>query len=366
MGRKKAWLCTYAAMAVWVVAAPCAFGQVGAGQPLNRPSQDSPSIRLDLIGGRYTRESQVEMGGVKDVSDLNRRWGIPTAGRSPVSDAPVLAPMRLGMIPAPYRRSLLLAGSLAEWQMEEASGFAWATALETPLAGWNVDSEAPITRLPRMEQPADRTDLQRFFDLKPAPPPVNNSAAVSKYRLSTAVEERTQERLARDLQLGFQLFADATGTTDEAERNEKLQRSMWLLGKVRDMKSDAYLPCLLMCHGMIHRGQHQEAILNLINAARRNPSAFGDLPQLARFFGDFDEKTGRSAFLDAQARSLAAVVSAGTATVDGAVFEAYCARLLGDNRRAALALTKAEESLRTGAGGNERVKVLITALRYGL
>ena len=78
-----------------------------------------------------------------------------------------------------------------------------------------------------------------------------------------------------------------------------------------------------------------------------------------------DAQTGRSPTLD---RTMRFYVRASTyaPSVENFVLEAYCAWILGDNRRSQIALDRADELIRSVGGDPGGLGRLIAALRYAV
>ena len=155
------------------------------------------------------------------------------------------------------------------------------------------------------------------------------------------------------------------------ERAARLQRAIQLFSNIRRLDEKAVIPSLLICHAYLECYSTSSvpltsaAINSLIDAARRRPEVFAERPNIAAHFGDVDPQTGRSATLERQLRRYARI-AAEKSTSDVLVLQAYCAWMLGDSRRAAESLSKAEELLAGGEQALPQIQLLIAALRYAL
>jgi hypothetical protein len=364
MGRFERGLVAPLVCLVAAAVTPAAWAQVGQGVSINRPSLSGPSQWLDIVGGQYTREAPGRPPAPIDVSRLNARWGLPP--RSPEASNYELAPLRFGLIPAPYQRRAMLTGELADWQLRETSGFWQSTRADTPLAGWAGLGEVPLSRLPRLDVAPEGSAFHRFFNLVPTETKPARRAPAEYAELTATIEEATQKGIARTQEDALKLFRAVTSEgVDATPDSEKLRHTIGLLSNVRDLDGQAYVPSLLLAHVYLHRGQITSVVNSLTTLARRHPEAFAAGPDVASYFGDFDARTGRSAFLQRQMRELAQTMST-SPTVDGAVLEAYSARVLGDKPRATSALDRAEKKLAEGARSSAHVEELVAALRYGL
>lgn len=346
--------------------APAASAQVGRRANINRPSLSSPSRMMERIGGTYTRDAVARRGGPSDISNLNRQAGFPGTFPSRSSGYQP-APQRLGLLPAPYRRSLLRPGSLSDFQLQSVSGFSFTTRVDTPLYGWPMVNELPRRQTWLGSEQAQGGAFHQFFGMVPAEPEQPRAATPIPYAVLTmAVEQQTESKLVGMQEQALALFSEVTtGSVVIEEQAEDFRRIIALLNIVRSLDAQATVPCRLLCHATLEEGRFKQAMNNLITAVRRDPAVLRDGPNIASFFGDFDPQSGRSANLDEQMRQHVRP-SEGDDSIDSFVLQAYCAWVLGDKTRARLALERAAEAIEQRKSGSIHVDRVIHALRYAL
>lgn len=346
----------------------------GVGVNYRRPTENAPSILGTHVGGFYTGNYSYQpvrpIATQRDVSagatQFNLGFGF---GRLPSNeDNSIPAPMRLGTVAYPRARSLLRDGELSDSAIREISGFAGSIRYDTPIGGWGQTDVPPLPPLGLIDRrpPGDR--FQQFFRLTPVPEPLPPDAKPCRYvDLAAAVEETTRARIRQDREEGLTLFRSLMGGnfSEAQDRVEKLRRTIRLLSNVRDLNAEDPVPCLLLTHAYLDRGQLSTALNALIAAAHRRPEEFRDGSKLAAYFGDVDPRSGRSEALERQVRSYLGRAGVGP-TVDGYVLEAYWAWVLADKTRSRQALDKAEALLAEGKVGSPNVGELIAALRYAM
>ena len=352
-------------------ALPTASAQSARGIVVNRPSASAASRQIDWgLGGDYTRVPAALRQDPFNVATLNRVPGVPGRARYAGSDIEP-ASLRLGVINPTNYRTVVNAGGMTDRQLWYGSGFSIGTRLDTPLYGWSPASYGVLT--PRdtpplsLPTPPVGSRFQQYFGLLPPETPREESEPLAFGDLSAAVERRTQATLRQAQDEALNLFRDATTTASESnagQRNAKLRQATRLLTNVRHLNDESHLPRILLAHAALERGQPGTALKNLIDAARRNPEAFRDQPNVSEYFGDVDPRTGRSPRLESTMR--ANLRQSEGATLDSLVLQAYCGWVIGDQRRARAGLESAEARVAEGAPGSPYIMELIHALRYAL
>jgi hypothetical protein len=384
MGRSARWL--WAGL-VWACAwAPHpTWGQVGQGLSYNRPSAESPSAVIGRIGGHYTRFDPLSPTSAQNLvgvgSSAAAALGIPS--RSPFGagggGTSTPTPLRLGPIYDPYHGSFgssiyeyrdpMMAdgGVLSNADLAFASGLSRATRMDVPLGGWPLADIPLLPRTPLRAPPAPQgSQFDQMLGLTPAEKTTPAPREEAKFQVIwTAMEQGTDGKLAQFMGKARELFREATGSRLEfAERNAKLRQAYGLLINVERVDTESARPCLLLALTALERDHTKGAIHNLVTLAMRAPESFREGEKPASFYGDYDEKTGRSAHLDGLMRMYLQLPDRDSPEL--ATLEAFCAWCLGDSTRARDALDKADRLL--DAKGEERGDIgrVISALRYAL
>ena len=379
-----------------------ARAQVGRGANLSRPTSSGASQRLGLLGGRYTYdwgssglspagqqssrldtnsarrvESRIGMVGgsytatgpdrpAAELAAFSASQALGLSNRPPGQRGYEYANARLGPVYIPRGYGLFPGGSVGQGEMRYTSGFDTATRLDVPLEGWAYLNSLPSPGYPAAPKAVGTDRFTDYFGLRPARHKDTNAEPIKYESLYEAVERSTENHIALREEEALKLFHDVTRLDVEPSvRRDGLRRVVRLLSGVRDLDADKYLPCLLLGHVAMERGQVATAMNSLIVAARRDPELFRKGPALATYYGDYDEKTGRSEYLDGQMRNYLGALSEAT-TTNELVLHAYCALTLDDRLRARESLDKAFAQLRSGARNSEGLAGLIFAMQYGL
>jgi hypothetical protein len=341
---------------------PAAWGQVGRGPQLRRPSSQAPSELIGRVGGAYTRDTAGAAGPLQ-IATPSQALGLRSRARFGGADYPT--PVRLGPVMDAYGGSYLpLLGTPRISDIAGASAFSFVTRLDTPLEGWGPVN---VSELPSSPLTAATPKESRFGELLGLAAPVAKEVEPrSSDTLWTGVEERTKTYISDTEAQGYALFRAATAPgLEPEERHNKLDEAMTVLSSVRHLDREAYMPCLVTVHAAIERGQVFTALNNLIEVARRHPEAFRDGPSPARYFSDYRGDTGRSTSFDSQMRSFLQTKPA-TPTAGDCALEAYCALALGQQARARQALERATQLSHEGTANIHNIEILLNALRYGL
>jgi len=363
----------------------------------DNPSQSGPSSRLGIVGGANTYSPTVIR-----IAPRTPNVGMPTFSMAPRRNRPSgsgqpVAPLRLGMVASPGRRSLFREGFLSDFDVGAASGFNLSIAPDTPLYGWQGLNMLRGENTPVQATEPKGAAYHRFFDLTPSRPPPE-SVMESYDNLLDLLDQRNDDRVAELCQQAFDAFADATASRSSPgdaaaaeERSLRLSDAERLFGAARELMSVGQesvtssapeLPILNVLEAHAHlEGSRtsgvaiNEALLCLARAARCDPDTFYRLSQarrnegaersLATYFGDY--RDGRSGNLE---RQMLQYVQATTDSSDleSLLLQAYCAWMLGDSQRASRALNEAEKTLRERAAdrSSENWNGLVAALRYAL
>ncbi len=370
----------------------------------DRPSGQSASQRLGLVGGTYT----FTPGSLTDPQRLQRQGVNPSVAsfnahrptrRQQVGRTPSV--LRLGQIPAPQQRNLMQFGALTSAQIGASSGFYQATSVTTPIYGYGAQMVPEPRQIPIMELP-ELSEFHRYFGLVEAPPDTPPDQPKTFPELMDELQAETTADAAAAQREALTLFRELTGgfasngePVPDTHKPLMTRRAIRLLTSARDLArdresdasapSDAYVPDLLLVHVYLERyraagleitsalnslltaARHDPEVFHKLSAARTDPSAWSDVVPLAAYFGDY--RDGRSEALDRQMRQYLQAVAAQPASVDTLMLEAYCAWVLEDSSRARQALERAELELkRKGTGtrdGQERA-ALLAALEYAL
>lgn len=247
------------------------------------------------------------------------------------------------------------AGSVHDLTMRAVSGLSDATDWNVPL-GYNRFNTLRSPELPLYPEPARGDPFQTWFGLEP--PSAVESAARPPARMSQAVEENTESRLASLRKRAEELFREATGR-EVADRSEKLAQVQRLLTTLREMSGDPALADLLLIHASLGRNQVERACEALYHAARVSPGVFGAPPDLARYFGDAE-------YLRRQLLEYAALADQPERqSLDLCALQAYCAWAMGDHPRAHRALARMQE-MSLALPPDERSRALRRAMEAGL
>ncbi|MBK8914555.1 MAG: hypothetical protein IPM64_08115 [Phycisphaerales bacterium] len=329
----------------------------------------SPSQEVGRIGGYNTRFQ--ETGGRRrggGGGDLNFGVNLAPAGGFRGVGGGTILPAAFRPGPSGYSRistsgaSRLSSGAIVAWRppdsrtIAQLSGFDLATSMDTPEGGWDFGSGPRITQFPYAESRG--SEFNRFFGLQPAETSAPDSAPpamADNYRVFDAVSQSNTGRVRDMAWRGLDMFRRATDFTDDDAT--LLPRAMDVLASVRNLKSDAVIPSILIAHGAMHRGQYWLALNSLRDALKRNPEFFIDRIDITPYFGSPE-------FLRRQLRELQQAGQLATESVPAAALEAYCSFLLNDDRRAGAALERMSTLMeRTPA---ESLKEFRAALAAGL
>ena len=251
--------------------------------------------------------------------------------------------------------------------MRYTSGFDASTRLDVPIEGWGYLNSLPVPESPPAQRAPGTDRFSSYFGLRPAQKKDRSAKPVEYKTLYEAVERNTMNRITRKEEEAIGIFREMTRTDVEpTQRINGMRRVFRMLDGVRDLDYENYVPCLLLGHVAIERGHLTSAMNELAAAASRYPELFREGPPLASYFGDYNQETGRSEYLDGQMRNYLQMLSS-AATVDELVLQAYCAMALDDRPRARLALQRASDRwLSAGARHSPGLLALIASLEYGL
>ena len=320
--------------------------------------------RIGMVGGSYTATGPDRPGAELAAFSASQALGL--SNRPPGQRGYEYANTRLGPVYIPRGYGLVPGGSVGPAEMRYTSGFDAATRLDVPLEGWAYLNSLPAQGYPAGPKPTRTDRFADYFGLRAARHKDQDAEPVKYESLYEAMERSTETHIALREEEALRLFRDLTRLDiDQSVRQEGLRRVVRLLAGVRDLDANECLPCLLLGHVAMERGQVATALNSLIAAAKRDPELFRKGPALASYYGDYDEKTGRSEYLDGQMRNYLGALSEAT-TTNELVLQAYCALTLDDRPRARESLDKAFAQLRSGARNSEGLAGLIFAMQYGL
>lgn len=370
---RKHHLCTVgvAAAILWLAPAVSEAQGVGRAARTSRPAE-GPSSRIGGIGGRYTRTP----GGSPDLS--LRGGGRPVVNQMPRQQysglrdfrpraplASALLPPRTGAVSRTHTGadSLFRLGYLPTTAHARVSGMTRLTRLDTPLYGWNRTEALPPLKTPLYIARPYASRFHKYFDLVPAKSATYVDETPLRFkRVVDGLIQQNESRFERMTKRGLALFQ--AGTDPSSERADvALDESADYFKMVRDLDRDAWLPSLLTAHVRLHQSKTQSAIYSLAHAAGRNPELFLDWPNLATYFGDYDEQSGQSAFLSEQLRRCMRRGTENPGSASAKALEAYAAWVLGDPVRARQALEAAESLNAQATVTDTNLKQVTWALR---
>ncbi|QOJ14061.1 MAG: hypothetical protein HRU75_05170 [Planctomycetia bacterium] len=333
--------------ALSLLATTAAFAQQGSiSVGAQAYGSRSPSQEVGRLGGYNTRFQEIggrrRGGGGGGGLDFSANLA-PAGGFRGVGGGTILPPaFRPG--PSGYSRistsgtSRLSSGAIVAWRppdsrtISQLSGFDLAVSMDTPEGGWDFGSGPQIKQFPYAA--SEGSEFNQFFRLQPAETEPRSGAPAGmaeNYRVFDAVSQSNTARVRDMAWRGLDMFRRATDMTDDD--GELLPRAMDVLASVRNLKSDAVIPSVLIAHGAMHRGQYWHALNSLRDALKRNPEFFVDRIDITPYFGSPE-------FLRRQLRELQQAGQLATESVQAAALEAYCSFLLNDDRRAGAALER--------------------------
>lgn len=331
---------------------------------INRPTRNSASRRLGLLGGLYTRGSSSVLRNTSSTGP-----GRPTRGalrpfqfrmgpgniRLPALALPGTSSVQNARIRTPF--ALIRGQRVSTGRIAGVSGLNTATRLDVPIGGWvSHDVNRLNIRTPGYAKPPGQSEFQALIGLQPPPPPVERPSRKIE-SLGLALREET----ARRLETTFERAADAfkAGTAVECEdRAQKIGRALRLFYVVRDIDLEGYIAPLLIAHTALERDQITFAARSIIQAVRRHPMLFRERFDIGKYFGDPER-------LEDQMRLYVRSGERYPKSVEAHVLSAYCAWVLADAGRARAALAEAER-LSRGEAYFGTIRAYRAALESGL
>ncbi|MFO0840154.1 MAG: hypothetical protein U1D55_16725 [Phycisphaerae bacterium] len=329
---------------------------------VTRPSINSPSGRLGLIGGYFTRDdvSRIRSFGTASESQTldpmakNGRFGFRRQGSGePLPDA--FTPFRPGFSRRLAGPEMIDFGALRHSSLLQATDFMTATDVSGPIGGWKLehpgslrDSILPPT--PRSD-PA-RTAFHDYFGLTPAQSVKPPAAEVES--LATLVERENDAAIKSLTMRAIAAFKAATGAEEDG-RGERLASANRQLQTLRDQDRSAALPVVLLMHTSLEKDQLLHALDCLFEFVSRDPFFLASHTDIRGYYGD----PGR---FDEQMRRYARLADETSTNAEPYLLAAYCARMANDTVRYDLAIAGAE---RTGRNDprRDRIYAVIGALR---
>ncbi len=317
--------------------------------PVSRPSLAAPSVRMDIIGGLFTRANAnpgiTNPGGTTMIQGPPA--GLPTSQskfryvfaprRRYGIKRPVGLPDALNIVPGGVV-SLRIPEYLdrrilrrADADLRSFSGFDTATSLEIPF-GYTM-LEAPRRtgtpgRVP--DRSPDAFDL--FFDLRPPPVKKAQRNAAAPVDWVQGVESVRQERVETLGKEAVWLFRRAMEASPE-DRPKLLSEAVDALRRWRMLAPHDATPCLLLAHASMARSQALSAVLYLTDALRRDAKLFEKPPDMKPYFAKPE------VLRDLLQTYLLGGVE-GSDTAEWWALRAYCAWALGDRGRLREALDR--------------------------
>lgn len=295
----------------WMVIGPAAVLSVsgaaaqlaGVSRParVSRPSAVAPSVRLDIIGGLFTRAtanpSLTNPGGstmiqgppaglptsrnrFRYVFSPRRRYGI----KPPAGLPPALRFVPTGMVTLKIPETLdSRLFRQADVELRSITGFDTATSLEIPF-GFSMLEAPERTGVPGRVPDASQSAFDLFFDLRPA---ARNKparpAAGPPVDWVHGVEQAHQARLDALGKQATWLFRQAMAASGD-ERPKLLSEAVDALRRWRELDAHNPTPCLLLAHAALARSQALSAVLYLTDALRRDARLFEQPPDLTDYF----------------------------------------------------------------------------------
>ncbi len=310
--------------------------RVRTSDDVSRPAEKGPSRYL---GGQYTQDP-----GLRPFDATRRNVG--TIGEQPfsfrnntrVSPYASMVPMpMLGVAPTFGGRAnpfSLLLGRPGD--AETISGLAEAKRLDLPPLTIGPGGMPAIDSYRFTPQPP-RDEFQRLLAVNPLP----DEAPPRAPTVLEALEANNRDRAQRTLAEGLALYRRATVEApirDPARGLLRypncttcagdLRRAIALLEVPHQLDPQAYLPALLIAHGLLESDQLQSAAAYILAAFERDPNFLDRRDELLAYVGD--ARGGRSNYLEAQLRAADTASRRYQETVNGRVVETYCAWRLND------------------------------------
>ncbi len=361
----------YATIAV-VLALVVASAPAQRRAAVNRPSSSAASQHLGEIGGTNT-----ELGRVSSLRGTRgEARGIPGAaprlgtGHAALRALPLDTGLNVRMFTnrrIPDRGIYNVRPEYSQ-RLRALSGFTEATSHRRVPDYLIGASWPPRVLVPRPDYtPKPETGFQRFFNLRPAAEDTSSADAKVKddRPMSARLEAEVDKRLSAMKSRALAHFKAATTATDDEARSTEMGRAMSLLSSLRRLQRDAYLPSLLTVHGALGQEHLGVAITNLYLVTERKPDLFSDFPEMAQYFGDFDEAAGESKWLERQMRQFVQAGDSNPESAASQMIAGYCAWVLNDKRRAAEAMARFER-LDAIAAADERIVAFFESMRQAL
>lgn len=308
---------------------------------INRPSSNSASQRLGLLGGLYTRGNRSVLRTTSSTGPGRPTQGVfrPFRFRMGTGNMRLPALARPGTSSAQNMRirtpfAMIRGQRASTGRIAGVSGLNTATRLDVPIGGWvSRDVIRLNIRTPAYARPSEQTEFQALIGLRPPPPPVARASRKIE-SLGLALKQETERRLKTT----FERAADAfkAGTAAECEdRAQKIGRALRLFYVVRDIDLEGFIAPLLIAHTALEREQTTFAARSIIQAVRRHPMLFREGFDVGQYYGDRER-------LEDQMRLYVRSGERNPKSVEAHVLSAYCAWVLGDAGRARAALAEAE------------------------
>ncbi len=345
-------------------AASFVHGQVGRRASVDRPSSSSPSRVLGFVGGVYTRQLSVSAAG-GDVGPETGPRGLPRPGYfgaaggfgrlppAPMPQALTFAQVGYtpGRAPAPMFDSM---GAVPSVQLARVSRLQASQSLTTPLGG-RGPYHLRFPDRPYYALAPQGGAVHEFFGLTPTPAADASQTPVPIDGLVGLLEQENQRLVLELRSRALSSFRRAMNE-DLPDRGELLSTAQRQLNTVRDLENRVSIPCLLLVHTALEKGQILQAVRHLAEAVRRQPSVFVDRPDIASYYGDAewlaDQQRSRSQLLEGQMRKYLRIGDENPGEPGAYVLQAYCAWMLNDRMRVKHTLDRmmaAEQEATVGA-----------------
>ncbi|MBN2447421.1 MAG: hypothetical protein JXO22_11875, partial [Phycisphaerae bacterium] len=252
-----------------------------------------------------------------------------------------------------------------EATLRDISGLRIATSTSTSDAQLDLLNELPPLVTPIRVPTESATAFHRVFGLQPAAWNRQEEVTLATSALrdmgwSERVTTLSEERVSKIERQAYVAFKRATAP-NAPDRIERLAEATCLLRSAHQLNRGDQMLMLLSVHAALEGEQLQVAVENLYAVAERGPDVFRDRRKLAEQFGDFDETSGRSAFLDRQMQRYIRIGESNANSTLAETVQAYCAWVLGQDGRARAALDRAV-TYAAGRNGLERVEVFQATL----
>ena len=361
-----------------------AYGQGMQLQGLvSRPSVKAASVRLGVIGGRYTRQSRVRglaaglvgsrqsrlAGGFGSTNFFGAARGFAKLPPAPVPQAFMARAVGI-RVPPPSVPSWAL-GRSSNAALAVASRLTQSQRLDAPLYGF-APREVDITGLPYYAPAPPADSFHAFFGLAPRSPQRVKPTAAQMFDPIKALEQDNTRYIDERLKSALTLLAQAT-RPDAKNREQLLNQTQQSLVAVVRLRPDSHEAQLLLVNVALMRQHTLQALCYLKQLVANRPTIFVEKPDIARCFGDYapadttttggagDARRGRSRQFETLMRENLRIGDDSPSMPQMYAIQAYCAWALNDRARLRQALQRIET-----AGFTGQARESMTRVRYAL